>query len=435
MKRVKWYALGLLALAMFARASVIVYNQNLVNETALAYNNTYPIDLVKNGILAFSAQAVYSSGTIPSATFKDGSQAVGSFTVSDYTSLTAARAVNHITVASNSGLTRATIVLPGYVFQNGLDWATGNTSTNTAASIASALAKVPYLAVSRSGNVVYATTTANGSNYNSVSLKTSVPGNLVVATPYFTGGRDNATVSINGIPLLQGRNFTAATSNAATASSLVSGINASSALSQYLTASPSGSSAALTSKLNGAAYNFFLQSSTPTAIAASGARMTAGTTPQFSKGSAVFSAANSLTKALAVLYTGSPAIGGLTSGATYYAVPLSATSFELAKYSTSAVAGVDLVVVTSTNTQLSANTYTLTPLAISGTPSFKWQVSNDGTSWDDLAVSSVTVSSYSQPPATTVWSFGFIGLRFIRLNVIAPTTGGLALRVAVIGTN
>lgn len=434
MKRTKWFALGLLALAVLARAGVIVYNANLVDETALAYNNTYVLNLTKLGITSLSAQAVYSSATVPTATFADGSQSVGSLTVANYQALVAARATNHLTVTTNSGLKRATVVLPGYVFTEGLDWKQLSTPTLTAASIASALAKVPYLAVHQSGTVIYATTTANGSNYNSVSLSVSTPA-LTVAHAFFTGGQNNATVSVNGTTLLQGRDFTAATSNAATATSLVSAINASAGLNIYLHAVAASNVANMTSLLNGALYNFTLQSSSPTALTASGVRMTGGTTPAFTKGSALFSKASSLTLALPVLYTGSPAIGGLTSGATYYAVPAGTDKFELSKYSTSAVAGVDLVVVTSTNTGLTPNTYSLAPLAISGTPSFKWQVSNDGTIWDDLAVSSVTVSSYSNPPATTIWSFGFIGLNFIRLNVVAPTTGGLKLRVTTIGAN
>lgn len=170
--------------------------------------------------------------------------------------------------------------------------------------------------------------------------------------------------------------------------------------------------------------------------------MTGGDDAAFALGSPIFTASNGhfLTRALPILYAqgANPAIGGLTSQTTYYAVPTSGNSFMLAKYSTSAVAGnVDLVTVTSTNSQTASleHTYSLTPLAITGTPSFKWQVSNDSTNWSDLAVSSVTVSSYSNPPALTIWSFGFIGTRYARLKVIAPTTGGLYLNVQLFGTN
>jgi hypothetical protein len=141
-------------------------------------------------------------------------------------------------------------------------------------------------------------------------------------------------------------------------------------------------------------------------------------------------------RGVAVLYptTNSPSIGGLTGGTTYYWLPGGGSSFYLAKYSTSAVAGSpssDFVTVTSTNSGTTAHTYAFAPLTISGIPRFKWQVSDDNSNWDDLGVSSVTVSSYSIPPAVTSWGFGPLGYRYIRLNVTAPTTGGLYLKVPV----
>lgn len=435
-KKSGWYFAGVLALAMVARASVIVYNANLVNTPALAYSTTYPVNLQANGIGSLSAQAVYSSATILNATFTDGSSASGSLTVLDFTKLSAARASNNITVASTSNLTGAAIVIPGYVFINGIDWATGATPAATALSIKNALATVPYLSVSQSGSVVYATAPA-GAVYNTYGM-TSSNGNIVVASALFTGGQDNAIIRINGTPFQQGLGWTAATSNNATASSLASAINALSPSNSIIKATPSGAGVNLISLFTGAAVNYPLQTSTPSGLSVSGANMTGGTTAGLALGSSLFTATNGagLTTALPVLYTGSPAVGGLSSGSTYYAVPVSGNSFMLAKYSTSAVAGnTDLVVVTSTSTQASADTYTLAPLGISGTPSFKWQASNDGTNWSDLAVSSVTISSYSGQPFNTIWAFGYIGTQLLRLNVVAPTTGGLALKVTLIGTN
>lgn len=434
-KRMGWYAAGLLALAMAARASVIVYNALLVNETALAYNNTYSLDLQNVGINALSAQATYSSATINAATFNDGKQATGSLTVLNYAALISARAVNHITVASTSGLDRAVLVLPGYVFTEGLDWKAQGTTSGTAASIAAALAQVPYLSISRSGSVIYTTAPA-GSYYNSTQMVSSTPTALTVATPYFSGGQDNAIVRINGVSLLQGTDFTASSSNSTTATSLKNAINAKTALSQFLTAAASGALVTSTSTKAGALYNFTLASSTPTALSVSGAHMTGGTTPADTLGSAAINVpSHGFTTALPVLLTtGGGTIGGLSNNTTYYAIPVTADSLKLATTSTAAVLG-NGVVVTSTSTQLTAHTFTMTPLAITGTPSFKWQVSNDGSSWVDLAVDSVTVSSYSNPPASTLWSFGYIGTRYLRLNVIAPTTGGLYLNVRAIGTN
>ena len=47
----------------------------------------------------------------------------------------------------------------------------------------------------------------------------------------------------------------------------------------------------------------------------------------------------------------------------------------------------------------------MAPLTIAGTPSFKWQSSNDGTNFADLSVSSVTFGS-PYTAASTQWDFG-----------------------------
>lgn len=436
--RTLWCLAGVMALAIFARSANIIYSNTLTNETALAYNKTYVVNLQQAGIGALSAQAVYSSATIANVSFQDGSQALGNFTVSSFAALKSASASNNVTVASTSGLTNASITVPGFVFTNGIDWATQSTASDTAASLATALATVPYLSVSRSGAIVFATATA-GSFYNSYAM-TSNNTNLVVASANFTGGQDNASVAINGVKLTQGSQWTAATSNAATASSLATAINATAPLSGKVTAAAANGVVYATSTLNGVGYNYPLQTSNPSNLAASAATMTGGSDAAFALGSSLFTSpsSNGLTLALPILYTqGTAAIGGLANQTTYYAIPTSGNSFMLSKYSTSAVAGIDLVVVTSTNTQVASakHTYTLSPLGISGTPSFKWQVSNDGSNWYDLAVASVTMSSYTNPPTNTFWTFGYISAAQLRLNVIAPTTGGISLVTTVVGTN
>lgn len=435
-KKTGWYVAGVLALAMVARAGIIVYNATLVNTTALAYSTTYPVNLQTNGIGAMSAQAIYSVASVSPITFIDGATSTGSVTITNFAALKKASATNHITVTSTSNLTSASIVLPGYVFINGIDWATQPTATGTAISLGAALATVPYLAVHVAGNVVYATATA-GAYYNSTALVSS-SGNLVVSSPFFTGGQDDAVLKINGVALKQGLNFTAATSNAATATSLASAINASSSLNTRIRAQAIGAVVTSTSTLNGAVYNYLLQTSTPAALTLFGSHLVNGTDAAFTLGSRTITTTggSTLTLALPVLYSGTPAIGGLVTGSTYYAVPVTGNSFMLSKYSTSAVAGTDLVLITSTNTQTytSMHTYTVAPLATTGNSSFKWQVSNDNTNWSDLAVSSVTLPSSGSPTITT-WSFGYIGTQLLRLNVVAAPTGGLNLNVILIGTN
>lgn len=437
-KNIGWYAAGLLALAMVAHAGIIIYNAPLVTETALAYSTTYPFDLQSNGISALSAQATYSSATVASTSFTDGSQSTGSFTILSFAGLIAAPAVNHITVVTNTGLTGALITLPGYTFREGIDWKAQSTTSGTAASIKAALAAVPYLATSRGAgsSVVYATATV-GSYYNSVGMVSSTPTALTIFTPTFTGGQDNARLSINGVILQQGRDFTASVSNATTATSLKNAINANTLLHSWLSAGASGALVTSTSTLTGAKWNFATTSSSPTAASASGAAMTGGTTAADTLGSAtIHKVAHGLTTALPVLYSASAggSIGGLTGETTYYAIKVGADDLKLASSSANALLGTGIT-VTSTQTQITAHTFTLAPLSITGNPSFKWQVSNDNSFWIDLAVSSVTVAPYTNPATNTLWSFGYIGTRYVRLNVLGPTTGAISLNVRLIGTN
>lgn len=163
------------------------------------------------------------------------------------------------------------------------------------------------------------------------------------------------------------------------------------------------------------------------------------------KNGSVIVGTNTFTTALPVLYTNTgTAIGGLTTGTTYYtalvngAPPGLQKAFFVATTSTGAQAG-SYVTFTSSS---SAGTYRFAPLTISGTPSYRWQVSNDGSNWMDflqtsegVSVSSRTLSAYVSTGTIDTWDFGNVGYAFIRLNVVAPTTGGLNLVVSANGKN
>lgn len=165
------------------------------------------------------------------------------------------------------------------------------------------------------------------------------------------------------------------------------------------------------------------------------ATISSGQNPSFALGGNLFSSntVTGFTLALPVLYTAgaSPAIGGLVSGTTYYARPQGQSAYNLAKYSTSAVAGIDLVIVTSTNTGSTVNSYTLSPLAIGGAPAFTWQSSNDGANWATALTTGTVTVSYTNPPTDSLVDFGFYNFRYLRLNVTGPTSGGLFLQVPV----
>jgi hypothetical protein len=141
--------------------------------------------------------------------------------------------------------------------------------------------------------------------------------------------------------------------------------------------------------------------------------------------------AHGLTTGLPVLYTApagtSP--GALVANTTYYAIRVDANNFYLASSQANAVAGTKVSI--STQTARGGGSFVLTPLAIAGTPSFKWEYSNDNANWSNVSVSSVTMSSLA--PATTTWDFGTVNYRYLRLNVVAPTAGGISIVITGIG--
>ena len=435
------------ALAAFAYAAHAVnfFTGTLINETALAHNNTYVLDLAVPNIVSVSANANYSPASVPTASFQDGRTSSGTVSVLNFANLNQRAATDNLTVVNNSALKQAVIQLPGYWFLEGLDWKAQSTATGTALSIAAALNRTTLVTAHASGNVVYATAVANGTYYNSISLRSSTPTALSVASSFLTGGLDNAVLKVNGTMFRAGRDFTAATSNNATASSIAAAINANAQTKKWVRATPSGANVSLAANFNGSIYNFSTFSSDNADLALNGpvivfpngsaaSNMTNGVAPDVALGSAKINIpGHHLTSALAVLYTQGALLGGLTDQTTYYAIPVDANTVELASSANNATASPPVaIVITSTNTGSSANSYSLAPLPFSGIAGFDWEVSNDKSSWSPLSVSSVTVHA-GDSPAITSWAFGTIGLRFLRANVVAPTTGGLQVMVTVAG--
>jgi hypothetical protein len=154
-------------------------------------------------------------------------------------------------------------------------------------------------------------------------------------------------------------------------------------------------------------------------------------TANYSLGGSVISSSSGWTLALPVLYAigSSPAISGLVTGTTYYAIP-TAVSVQLSATSTGAIAG-SYINLTSTTT--STNSYTLTPLAIAGTPSIAWQSSNDGVNFAaSLSTGTVNMTTDNNTtPTELLFDFGFYNFRYLRANVTAPTQGGLLLQIPV----
>lgn len=432
-------ALLLGALARVSEAAVVIYDQAIIDSSGLSIDTAPYIDLRAVGIGALSAQATYTSATVSAVTFTDGTQSTGSFTVLDNTALSSASASNNITVTENAGVSGARLNLPGYSLREGIDWVKRDVASNTAVSLKAALDKVPFLSVSRVGAVIYATA-PYGSFWNSFTMASSTPTCLTVASAAFSGGADNAYIAINGIRLRQGTEWQKGASAAATATAIKNAINSTTKLSRYLSASSANGVIYATSTLAGTLYNFTLTTSSPTAISRVSATMTGGTNPATTLGSATIAkTAHGLNTGLAVLFTSSTVHsnnvpGNLTALTTYFAIRVDADNFKLASTKPNALAGTAITINSST-TQQTADTFTLTPLSIAGTPAFKWQVSNNNSSWSDLAVSSVTMLSYTNPATDTFWAFGYIGARYIRANIVAPSTGAISIAIRAVGTD
>ncbi len=418
------------------------YSGYLVNEPGLAYSNTYLLDMAQYNAREVSLAAIFSTVTYTSPTVSDGHESSGTITVVDYASLSAAAATIQVTVTTNNfGATLPTLTFWNCAVKMGQDYSRGATRNITAANLATAIHSCnSNISAAATANVVYATATA-GSYANSYAF-TSNNSSVTVSAARMSGGRDNAVLTINGTALTQGTNYSAVTSSAVTAGNLATAIAANTTLAATLSVSSNSGSAygviVLTSKFNGTAYNYAINSSTPTALTVKdGSLLIGGTNSGFTLGSKKITAsAAGMTLGLPFLYAigTNPAIGGLTTGTTYYAVPAGGTNFFFAKYSSSAVAGLsaDYATVTSTNSGTTQHAYTLAPLGwAAGSASYILQTSNDNATWataPSTGTVTITTTAFSSPLAT---NFGALGYRYLRLNFTGPSGGGGAMVLQV----
>ncbi len=323
----------------------------------------------------------------------------------------------------------------------GQGWSVQDTSSGTATSLATLLNLMPGISASASGSVVYATATTGGSAANSITMTSTQPSFMTVANPTFTGGVDNAYITINGTSLVQGTAWTRVATTTGTAKAISDAINASPTLSAIVTSlwTTNASSFTITADSVGTLGNYTTVGS-PAAIAPGNATLTGGANSAFTVGSPVIViASHGYTTGVPLLLTGSTVPAPLVTATTYYAIAVDANDIELALTSTGAVAGTYITLTSSSTT--GPHTTTLTPLAITGTASFKWQASNDCVTYQDftttaggVSVSSVTFGS-PYTAFVTNWDFGPVNFQCIRAAVVGPTTGAVNLQIRVNGKN
>lgn len=435
---------------------------NVASNTYLAANHvTLTID--GNNLTSISNYTVGSSSSITAINLANAINQIGGFsaTASGSTVTIACSNVgiycNTKKIASSAdtrlvpsaatfsgGVDNVYFTLNGQRFTQGIDWSRAAVSSNTAVAIQDAInnsAMVnPYFVASAALSTVTITCVSSGTACNSYTLATSSQAILPRGTALFTGGVNHAFIVINGVTLTESVDWNVSTASG-TAKSISDAIRGNSVLSPIINstwttvATSSFGVVSATSSYVGANKNYYWASSKTSVISVSNNQMYGGADSRISTTTSKITLPNhGFTTALDVLYTKSAGTspGTLATGTTYFVIPVDANTIKLAATSAAAVAGTPVVAIT-TQTATGGGSFTLTPLAYSGTPSFKWQSSNDGSHWDDIAVSSVTVNTPTNPPSSTSWDFGSIGWRYIRANVVAPTRGGLYLLITGVG--
>ncbi len=539
-------------LAAGSATAIWVYNAYLVNGL-VAYTQNYVLNLNTtpnaSGIARITAQAVYSSATLPTDTFNDGRVSTASITVTTVSGLVASTATDHITIAADSviqssaasntlvvnsthdltgayitlngtkipnvswridvtsdtaadiasqintyvyqviaaaggtstitliardkgvlgnaftltsstptalvpgaatfsggqnpAFQNATLTVNGQVFRRGYDWNQRDTipltSTGTAASIATMLNLVSGMHASAAGSVVYATATVAGTAANSFTIVSSTPSAMTVLTPTFTGGVDNAVITVNGTALRQGTQWTKGASVTLTAASIAAAMNT--AFSGLIVSTNVAGVVNSTTTTVGTLANYTLTSSTP-AITVSHPTYVGGQNASFTVGSPnLFIPLHGYSTAVPVLLStgGATPPSPLVNQTTYYAILVDANDIQLATTSARAQAGQYLTFASSSTT--GPHTFTLTPLAIAGTPGLQWQVSNDCVNYTNLTTTSlgVAVSSLSIPsPYTagvTTWDLGPVNYECLQAAVTGPSAGAINLQVKLNGSN
>lgn len=427
-------ALGV-AVVLGARV-VSAFIGGIVVNGSFAVSQVIPIFLGVNGAQNISAVVSYSSPAFSAATFTTGQVSTGSITIASNAALSTAAATDSIVVNSTSGalgdfVTMSYPIPPGAaVVRVNRDWIYGATVSSAATNLAAALSRysgrlggVQFVA---SGNVVYATAPVSAL-YNNIHVVTNDPTTLTVAHATFVGGQTSATVYVSGYRFQANRDYVVGGSASASATNLAAAINARAGLNALVTATPSGAAVNLVSKAAGATYA--LSTTNPAAASVSAAFTYGAVAPSWVLNSSEINVPNhGFVTGLPVLYSvgsGAPAITGLTSQTTYYVGVLDVNDVALASSRSNAAAGT-FIALASSSTLTAAKTYNLSPLAFSaGSAGFNWEVSNDGTNWTLLNVSSLNYTS----PGSEAWSFGAVPFKYLGLNLTAPTAGALTIQV------
>lgn len=469
-----------------AAGGQLIYDSYLPIPAVAAFSSTFSVRA--DGIDWASAQIVLTSVTAPAQEFTDGQASTTSFTVNSFAALSTATATGSVIISSNGPgpLTNACLSgggpsgLPNFNVCNPGAWAIGNVSSNTACNIAAAINNfavgLSTCSWSVNAGIIFTTASYGGAVWNSFDLASStqaamtVP-NLISSSPVtgvglgrLSGGTDNATLSINGVTLTANQagplGFYPLTSNSVTATNIANAISLNT-LTIGATATTNGAGVVqATATVVGAASNSFATftstqgalalfpfvSSSPVTGQATGT-MLGGANANYTINTStiVLNSTGTYGTGLAVLYTtttGNTSLLPLTYLTTYYEITspaLGSGAIELALTSTGAVANLPIV-LTSSQTKTIQDNFTLTPLAISGTPSVTWVASNDNLHWlpytatpFNISIPSISFANYISTGTVMNFDFGHFNYSYLGLSVVAPTAGAVNVGAHVVG--
>lgn len=412
----------LFGLAVFGISSLL-YAQ-VISRPAQGIDFTQSID-VSNGNLK-SIQAVYEDGTPDSHTLTSGAKQTGSITVvSNSSSLISAQASVTVNVRDVSGVADDSVTINGIVFTEGVHWEAVTSTPISAGNLQVVIDAHPDFVATVTGATVTVKYITYGTAGNGLPVSTSDSTNLAIGASTFSGGVNQNTITINGVVLTEGDDFNANSSSQTTANNIVTAINADSTLSTEVIASSSAAVVTITALEPG--INGYYLTSSATGFFITG--FTGGTDPDIDITDNYFNVeTHELTTGLRVRYdtVSGTAPGGLTTGTTYYAIKISNDIYQLATSSTNAVAGTEIDI---TSLPTSGGSYSITPEALSiGSANFRWEGSNDNSNWTDLGLPSVNTVDL-EAGGTNIWDLSPFNFKYIRLNFVGPTSGGVSLTV------
>lgn len=217
----------------------------------------------------------------------DGTPSTGSFSIVTNSDLAAATASGSVTIVSTTDLSGVTFTIGAYQLRAGRDFVVGASTMAAALSLEAAINAIPGLNVTADYDIgdaeIALTAVSPGTLYNGVALRTSDTDNITVSAATLTGGKNNASVKINGVQLVQGRDWFVADVSSNTALGLAAGINANPILNRIVNAQAVSTTVLLRSVLTPGHYA--MSSSAGAPLTASQAAMTGGSQGLLTAGS------------------------------------------------------------------------------------------------------------------------------------------------------